>query len=105
MEKLDALYRQLLMVGFVVLRQALDANDREWAEAELELLHNVPSLLNDPNIERHRYFWFTERERYIAWLSVAGHEKARSRMRTYYEPLWQEMEPALLEALSVSVER
>ena len=65
METLDDLYCQLLKVGFVVLRQAVDANDNDWLSVELELLHNVPSLIGETNSNRHEYFWFQERKAYL----------------------------------------
>ncbi len=82
-----------------MLRQAVQARDDDWVGAEIELLHNVPSLLNEPNLARHRYFWFSERERYIEWVSAPGRDEPRSRMRTYYEPIWRDMEPVLLDLL------
>jgi hypothetical protein len=97
MERLRELYAQLLSVGFVVLRQAVDANDIEWAAKEIDLLHNVPSLIDEPNVERHRYYWQTEREHYLDWVSSPGRERANSRMQTYYAPVWREMEPCLLQ--------
>jgi len=95
MAKLDRLYAQLLAVGFVVMRQAAESRDRTWLEAELELLHNVPSLIGEPNAERHRYFWTQERPHHIEWASAPGREEARSRMLTYYKPIWDEMEPLI----------
>ncbi len=65
--------------------------------AELELLHNIPSLLGEENIERHRYFWFKERTHYLEWLTSNGSAEAQSRMRTFYEPIWQEMESSVLD--------
>jgi hypothetical protein len=56
-EKLESHYGKLLAAGFLVLRQAVHADDLEWAEAELELLHNIPSLLCEPNLERHRTYY------------------------------------------------
>lgn len=102
MEQLNHLYGSLLSVGFLVLRQALQAQDFEWAQAEIELLHNVPSLIDEPNLERHRYFWFTEREHYLDWLNASGNHKAQSRMSTYYAPLWAEIEPILQEAIATA---
>ncbi|MEX0677867.1 MAG: hypothetical protein WD063_12370 [Pirellulales bacterium] len=102
MNELDTLYSRFLMLGFIALRQAVSARDYEWAEAEIELLHNVPSLLGESNVARHRYFWFTEREHYIQWVTATGRDELKSRLRTYYEPLWQEMEPILLEFLSAA---
>lgn len=100
LQNLNDCYLQLMSVGFIVLRQAVDSRDRAWAAAEVELLHNVPSLLNEQNAERHRYFWYSEREHYLDWVSEPGREEARSRMETYYEPIWRAMEPLLLDLLA-----
>ncbi|OJU98496.1 MAG: hypothetical protein BGO12_22670 [Verrucomicrobia bacterium 61-8] len=97
---LDTLYRELLKVGFVVLRQAVDAGDTGWIAAEIELLHNVPSLIGETNLTRHEYFWDKERRAYLEWVCVPGREKQKSRMTTYYEPLWNEMKDHL-KALNV----
>lgn len=99
METLNALYAQFLHVGFIVLRQAIHARNFEWVEAEAELLHNVPSLINEPNVKRHEYFWYAERTHYREWVSAPGREIPKSRMMTFYEPLWKEMEPVLLALL------
>ena len=96
MDELDLLYARLLTVGFVVMRQAVECTDREWVDAELELLHNVPSLIGERNVERHKYFWFQERTHHVQWVSAPGREEAKSRMLTYYKPLWDEMEPLLM---------
>ena len=93
MGELDLLYARFLAVGFVVMRQAVESADRDWIDAELELLHNVPSLIGENNVERHQYFWSQERTHHIQWASAPGREEAQSRMLTYYKPLWDEMEP------------
>jgi hypothetical protein len=97
MDELDRLYGRMLQAGLLVLNQALDAGDVEWAKAETQLLHNVPSLLGEENAERHAYFWNEERDQYLEWMAQHGSELARSRMRTYYEPVWDEMEPLVVE--------
>jgi hypothetical protein len=86
-------------VGFIVLRQAIDSGDRTWLNAELELLHNIPSLIDEPNLERHRYFWNTERPYYLESLKSSGNVEAESRMRTFYAPVWKEMEPEMRHVL------
>jgi hypothetical protein len=101
MRELDRLYARLLQVGFVVLNQALQSGNRDWARAEVELLHNIPSLLGEDNIERHQYFWTGERQHYLDWLSQHGTAEARSRMRTFYEPLWNEMESLIVQLSQV----
>jgi hypothetical protein len=102
METLNRYYAQLLNVGFIVLRQAIDAKDWEWAQAEHRFLHNIPSLLNESNVERHRYFWCQERELYLEWTNSAGPEP-KSRMLTYYAPILREMESAVQEFIGTPV--
>lgn len=97
MNELNSLYIQMLHVGMLVLRQALSEGDKDWADAEVELLHNVPSLINEPEGCHHEYFWNATRVRHIQWASEPGHERAKSRMMTYYEPLWVQMEPRINE--------
>lgn len=99
MTQLELLYAQILEVGLLVLRQAVESGNQDWINAEFELLHNVPGLIGEDNKERHRYFWHKERVRYINWASGQGREKARSRMLTYYSPIWDEMEPLVEQLL------
>ncbi len=100
MDQLNELYARLLHFGLLALREAIALGDFEWAKAETEFLHNIPSLIGEKNIRRHRYFWNAERDLYIAWVNACGRERVQSRMRTYYVPVWGEMQPILLEALS-----
>lgn len=90
MSRQDELYRRLLEAGMLVLRQAVAARDWEWVEAEVALLHNLPSLIGETNLERRRYFWTTELEAYLEFVNSPGRERAKSRMKTYYEPIWAE---------------
>lgn len=99
MNELDVLYARLLQLGFIILRDAAHSGDREWLNAELEMLHNVPSLLGEENAERHRCYWYSERQHYIDWVSAPGRDRAKSRMLTYYEPIWREMEASIEELL------
>ena len=102
MEILDHAYAQLLRVGFVVLKQAIDSKHPDWVQAELEWLHNVPSLLGEENVERHRYFWDEERIHYLDWVLRQGSDEAKSRMKTYYEPLLNELEPLFTQAMETA---
>jgi hypothetical protein len=95
MEQLNRLYIQLLHVGFIVVKQAANSGDLDWVRAELEFLHNVPSLLDDPSPGRHCYFWNGERCHFLNWLEAQGSEVAKSRMRTYYMPIFTEMGPII----------
>jgi hypothetical protein len=99
MDELDRLYARLLQVGLLVLDQAVEAGDMDWVRAEVNHLHNLPSLLGEENVDRHAYYWHEERPHYAQWIAAHGSELARSRMRTYYELLWDEMEPLISERL------
>lgn len=102
MESLDQLYVDLLHRGMTVLMQALDAQDLAWASAEVELLHNVPSLIGEGNAQRHQYFWEQERAAYQAWVDAHGSREAKSRMSVYYAPIWKEMAPIMAELVSAA---
>ena len=95
MTDLNSLYIQMLHVGMLVLRQAFCEGDMEWTGAEIELLHNIPSLINEPNTCHHDYFWSATRAHYVEVASKPGREIMKSRMNTYYEPLWRQMEPII----------
>lgn len=99
MQDLNGYYQRILEVGLLVLRLAVDSDDREWASAEIEFLHNIPSLIDEPNFRRHRYFWDVERSHYLEWINSKGSELAKSRMRTFYHPILNEMEPIVSEWL------
>jgi len=93
MKELDALYCWLLRVGFTSLREAVAVGDLEWAKTEIEMLHNLPSLVGETNFSRHKYYWEKERVAYLEWVSQPGRDEAKKRMLTYYEPFWRQMEP------------
>ena len=97
MTELDSLYARLLTVGFIVLKQAALRQDQSWLKAELEMLHNVPSLIGEENAARHQYYWNQERPAYVDWVLTSGDNEAKSRMMTYYEPIWRELESVVAE--------
>lgn len=101
MSELDQFYIQLLHVGFTVLRQAVDAKETHWVEAELEFLHNIPSLIGEENVERHRYFWLQERTHFVQRINSKGTAHARSRLNTFYAPILEEMSSVMEEYLNV----
>lgn len=96
MDELSGLYVEHLRFGLMLAKYAIDSGDFEWARAEIELNHNIPSLIEESNFQRHEYFWNQERTGYLDWVSKPGHETAYSKMRTYYEPIWAKMEPFMI---------
>ncbi len=103
MTGIEVLYARLLHFGLMQVRDAFRTGNHEWLQEELEMLHNIPSLLGEANVHRHYYYWFSERVRYIEWASGPGREDVKSRMVMFYEPIWQEMEP-LLAKLFVTID-
>lgn len=89
---MDELYRQLLNAGFILLRNASWESNLEWISAELEFLHNVPSLIFESNWLRHEYFWIQERSMYMEWAARANIPTQQSLMRAFYLPIWEELE-------------
>lgn len=95
MDELNSLYIQMLHFGLHLLQHAVLLEDSEWSKAEVELLHNIPSLINETNDFRHIYQWDTTRAMYIEAVSKTQRELPRSRMKIIYQPLWNEMEPII----------
>ena len=91
MTEIDEGYKMLLNVGFIVLREAAQSGAKDWLNAEIEMLHNVPSLIGEFNVHRHRYYWQKERLAYIEWMNHNASAHAKSRMLTFYEPVWNAM--------------
>ena len=102
METLNRLYIDLLARGLLLLRAAIWSRDFEQAEAVADFLHNIPTLVNEPNIGRHRYFWFVERRAYLDWASARSAEAVRSQTETYLGPLLLEMEPIMRSLFAAS---
>lgn len=92
MPELDKLYLRLLDVGFSVLRQAIDSEDPAWINAELEFLHNIPSLVGETKLGRHQYFWDQEQRHFQNQINRSANAFAKSRMQTYYIPILREMQ-------------
>ncbi len=100
MNELDRLYVWLLNVGLLVARDAVASRNLEWAHAELEFLHNMPSLIGEANVERHRYFWFKERPTYLEWISVPGREEIEESAMTFYGSFLDQMEPIITRLIA-----
>ncbi len=96
MDRLNALYARLLGLGVLSIREALGTGDLQWAKAEVEFLHNVPSLIGESNSKP----FFVKCQRYLKWTNSSGQEIVQRRLRVYYEPVWREIEPAVLKLVS-----
>jgi hypothetical protein len=93
-------------IRLLASRKKVGGHYSKTAELLLDsaLLHNVPTLIGETNKERHQYFWHKERRRYMDWASAPGRDQAKSRMMTYYQPIWDEMEPLMTQLLDLQTE-
>jgi hypothetical protein len=65
MSERDKLYLQILTYGLIRLREAARAGDSDYCAVEADHLHNLPSLLGEPNELRHEYYFEKERTLYL----------------------------------------
>jgi hypothetical protein len=102
MDRLDECYIRLLGCGLTILREAAYENNLSWVKAEVEFLHNIPSLIGEGNVKRHEYFWMQERSHYLSWLESHGPDKARSMIRALYLPVLNDMEAIVTARIQAS---
>lgn len=85
-------YLQILQHGLVMLRNALDGGESGIARIEADHLHNIPTLLNETNENRHLYYIQEERGLYLARLRVFGTTAFLTEylesMATFYSEPW-----------------
>lgn len=98
MTERDAHYAWLLHLGPVVVRDAIKSGDHAWAEAEAEMLHNVPSLIGETNEHRRRNFIEKEAPSCIDWVAKHGPELAQSRARSRYAPIFEKLKDELCKS-------
>ena len=77
------IYVDILSDGLLAIRYAAHRGDAERCFAEADHLHNVPSLLDEPDERKHRYYWEAERPSYLA--------KMGTKYDGTYDRLWAEL--------------
>jgi len=86
------LYVELLGHGLTAIRGAAETGNLERCKQEACLLHNIPSLLDEPNFERHLYFLYAEKSEYLEWVLKTKDPATMSFVNAYYVPVWNELE-------------
>jgi hypothetical protein len=89
MNERDSIYLQLLGHGLIRLRDAASAGNADYCTVEADHLHNLPSLIGEPNQQRHDYYLDQERSLYLNRVdrSVLGISFNLDR----YSELWQRL--------------
>jgi hypothetical protein len=91
MNERDRIYVQILHFGLLALRNGSSNGNLRYCQIEAEHLHNVPSLIGEPNDRRHDYYLDVEKPSYleqVEGLSVPAMEFTLSR----YAELWPQLE-------------
>ena len=85
-------YKHILALGLLALRdRAPRFNSSRLIEIEAEHLHNIPSLIDEDNSQRHLYYFNKERTSYIANLKELGiPEYSENVLRLYLAP-WEDL--------------
>jgi hypothetical protein len=95
LKELDEIYLQILTYGLIAIRNAAAAGDSARLYVEADHLHNLPSLVGEPNIQRHLYYATAERAAYLDRLKVdIGPNHSDITMRPY-ESLWARLDSIL----------
>lgn len=94
-QRLQVQYSTVLHHGLLIVRDCLTLNAFDWAIIEVEHLHNLPSLMNENNVFRHRYYYEKERTSYLDLLADVGPTNVKTRVKLIYEPAWLEINLSL----------
>jgi hypothetical protein len=89
--ELDALYLSLLRYGLLLIREALWRGNAEWAKAETEHLHEIPTLIGSANVHRHLDYLQRMRVVYLEFVQSADLSDLNTRVESYYRPVWKQM--------------
>ena len=82
-------YADILHHGIQMLDDAYNLQLSNWLQAELEHLHNIPSLLFESNLLRHRYYFTSERVHYLSQVQTIDSSHMHSRMKLFYVLNWK----------------
>jgi hypothetical protein len=92
---LDPLYWTILERGIVGIRDASDQGDLSRCRAEAEHIHNILSLIGEPDIHRHLHYATHERETYVEWVLSTDRKELRNHARLAFGRVWQQMDVVL----------
>ena len=78
---------QIRSTGFIHMRAAGVSNNAEYFAVEADHLHNIPSLIEEPNEHRHAYYLEAEVAGYLEHVdrSIDGVESTIQ----FYEQHWE----------------
>jgi hypothetical protein len=95
----DLAYLDLLHYGLVQLRNFTRGGRLEFGPVEAEHLHEIPTLIGDPNESRHVYYLRGTRGLYLQQLRELGDEAYLEQVAIWYTGPWR----VLAEAAGVEL--
>src|SRR5437762_3525976 len=99
MQSRNQAYAAILHSGVLAIREGARIGKTKLCEIEADHLHNLPSLLDEPNELRHHYYFSQERRHYLKRLEeLEDHEYTADRQRAYDKP-WKVLAALALDEL------
>jgi hypothetical protein len=89
-------YAEILRWGLLAIREGAFAGKSKLCEIEADHIHNLPSLLDEPNEARHHCYIGQERSYYLERLEKLGDAGYAADRKNLYEQPWK-----VLAALAV----
>jgi hypothetical protein len=82
-------YAEILRWGLLAIREAAYAGKMKVCEVEADHIHNLPSLLDEPNEARHQCYIGQERSYYLDCLERLGDAEYSAERKRVYEQPWK----------------
>ena len=95
MNDLDRLYVSILHRGLIAIRNATWSQDLEFCKALSEYLHEIPSLIGEPNLLRHIYQATQASPMFSDWAKENGREDVLEFIETWLGEVWLQIDRVL----------
>ena len=88
----DEVYLRILTLGLLALRdRAPQFKSPKLVQAESDHLHNIPSLIGEENIQRHIFYYNSERTLYVERLKKLNLPEYSEHQLSSYVGLWNQL--------------
>jgi len=100
----DKAYLTLLHCGLVTLRNIAHSGEIDFCRIEAEHLHEIPTLVGEPNERRHEYYLRGTRGLYLQSLRELGAGEYMENANIWYSEPWRVLASVAKVQLSEEVE-
>jgi hypothetical protein len=88
----DEAYLEILQSGLAAIRNSATAGDIEHCRAEAEHLHEIPGLVGERRVERHRCYISQHRAAYLEWANKSNRRVVDELIHFFYARAWRILE-------------